>query len=243
MEPVACRPWALPERAILSKVLPVNAFAVAFDRVFPAGKYRVLNTAETFICETHARTIDDTMPDEILAGYYASVTYWTDLRADLTVNDARGKVSMILFRTASCNRLPAIVRAPVRVIYAVLVSWIFGVVLPVGTRVGPGLRLNHATGLVVNRDSVIGAYCDLKHGCTIGVRVAGGGCPVLADGVVLGAGSHVVGEITLGRDAEVGAGAVVLADVPAGHIAVGNPARIMPRRTPKANPLPEPGCI
>lgn len=161
------------------------------------------------------------------------------IRADMAVNNSRGRVAMVLFRLASWPRLPSLVRVPIRVFYQLLVSWVFGIDLPAGTSVGPGLRLNHATGLVVNSESVIGAYCDLKHGCTIGVRHSKGPSPVLEDGVVLGAGSHIVGGITLGREAEVGAGSVVLVDVPPGHIAVGNPARVLPRRTPKAYPLPD----
>jgi putative colanic acid biosynthesis acetyltransferase WcaB len=152
------------------------------------------------------------------------------IRADLAANDeGRGKLCMVLFRLASAKDLPRLVRAPFVVLYRVLVNWVFGVELPVGTQVGPGLTLNHATGLVVNVAAKIGAGCDLKHGCTVGQRRAGGPSPVLGDGVVLGAGAHVVGGITLGDGAEVGAGAVVLQDVPAGHIAVGNPARVLPR--------------
>lgn len=159
------------------------------------------------------------------------------LKADLAVNDARGIIVLVLFRTASCAALPAVIRRPVGIFYTILVCWFFGIDLPVGTSVGPGLRLNHSTGLVVHRDAVIGAHCDIKHGCTVGLRVSGGEPPVLRDGVVLGAGSHVVGGITLGENAEVGAGAVVLTDVPPDHIAVGNPARVLPRRSPKAYPL------
>jgi serine acetyltransferase len=62
------------------------------------------------------------------------------------------------------------------------------------------------------------------------VRRSGEGSPVLEDGVVLGAATQVVGAIRLGAGAETGAGAVVLQDVPAGWIAVGNPARVIERR-------------
>jgi serine acetyltransferase len=152
------------------------------------------------------------------------------IRADLAANDeGRGKLCMVLFRLASTRDLPRLARAPFVITYRVLVNWVFGVELPVGTSVGPGLKLNHATGLVVNVKAVLGANCDLKHGCTVGQRHAAGPSPVLGDGVVLGAGAHVIGGITLGAGAEVGAGAVVLQDVPAGFVAVGNPARLLPR--------------
>jgi serine acetyltransferase len=154
------------------------------------------------------------------------------IRADLAANpEWRSKLVMALFRLASHQGLPRAVRLPWVGLYKFLVGWIFGIELPVGTTVGPGLRLNHATGLVVNGQAVLGANCDLKHGCTIGVRRSGEGSPVLEDGVTLGAASSVIGPITLGHGAETGAGAVVLTDVPAGHVAVGNPARVLPRRS------------
>ncbi len=153
------------------------------------------------------------------------------LRLDLAANsDARGKISMVLFRLSSEPAFPRIVRGPIGLLYTVVVAWGFGIELPPGTSVGPGLRLNHSIGTVVNHGAVIGAHCDIKHGCTIGVRRSGEGSPVLEDGVVLGAGTHVVGAIRLGAGAETGAGAVVLRDVPAGWIAVGNPARVIERR-------------
>jgi serine acetyltransferase len=152
------------------------------------------------------------------------------VRADWAANpDPRSKIAMLLFRLASETSLPRVIRGPLALVYTMIVSWVFGIELPPGTQVGPGLRLNHAIGTVVNPAAVIGAGCDIKHGCTIGVRRSGGGSPVLEDGVVLGAGTHVLGDVRLGAGAETGAGAVVLQDVPAGWLAVGNPARILER--------------
>jgi serine acetyltransferase len=155
------------------------------------------------------------------------------IRADLAVNrDARAKIAMTLFRLSSAPAFPRLVRGPISLVYLVVVVWVFGIELPAGTRVGAGLRLNHAVGLVVHPDAVIGANCNLKHGCSIGVRRSGEPAPVLEDGVVLGAATHIVGDIRLGEGSETGAGAVVLQDVPAGHIAVGNPARVLQRSRP-----------
>jgi putative colanic acid biosynthesis acetyltransferase WcaB len=159
------------------------------------------------------------------------------IRADLAANpDPRGKIAMVLFRISSEPSLPRIVRGPLALFYTIIVGWLFGIELPPGTSVGPGLRLNHAVGTVFNPAAVIGANCDIKHGCTIGTRRSGGPSPVLEDGVVLGAGTHVLGEVRLGTGAETGAGAVVLQDVPAGWIAVGNPAHVRPRGRSSAEP-------
>lgn len=154
------------------------------------------------------------------------------IKADMAANawDGRSRVAMAMFRACQAPEIPGRLRKAIVIpIYTLVVQWIFGIELPPSTRVGPGLRLNHATGLVINKHAVIGAHCDFKHGCTIGLRRSGGGSPVLGDRVVLGAGAHVVGDITLGDGAEVGAGAVVLTDVPAGAVAVGNPARVISR--------------
>lgn len=97
------------------------------------------------------------------------------------------------------------------------------------TSVGPGLRIHHGFGLVVNDHAVIGSNVVLRNGVTIGHARPGGGSPRLEDGVEVGAGASVIGEITVGRSAVIGAGAVVVADVPTGSIAVGNPARILGR--------------
>jgi serine acetyltransferase len=146
------------------------------------------------------------------------------IRIDLAANsDARGKIAMVLFRLSSEPSFPRIVRGPIGIFYTVIVAWGFGIELPPGTRVGPGLRLNHSIGTVVNHDAVIGAHCDIKHGCTIGVRRSGEGSPVLEDGVVLGAATHVVGAIRLGAGSETG------------WIAVGNPARVIERRALSAD--------
>lgn len=103
--------------------------------------------------------------------------------------------------------------------------------------VGPGLRLYHPTGVVLGPDVVAGAGCVLQQGVTLGSvrergRMADGrlDSPVLGDDVTVGAGARVLGPISVGDRSIVGANAVVLADVPADHLAVGVPARVTPRR-------------
>ena len=151
------------------------------------------------------------------------------IRSEWSVNSTRGKIVLVLFRLSSSQSIPRLPRALIAEFYKVLVSWIFGIEIPSGTDIGPGLQLHHATGLVVNRHAVLGAGCVLRHGCTIGNKEPGAPAPVLGDCVSLGAASHVIGAVRLGDRVEVGVGAVVLQDVPSDHIAVGNPARILPK--------------
>lgn len=101
------------------------------------------------------------------------------------------------------------------------------------TTIGPGLRIYHGTGLVVNSGAVIGARAVLRQGVTIGAREAGGrDFPVIGDGVEFGAYAQVFGDVRVGDGARIGSLSVVLSDVPAGCTAVGAPARVI---EPKAS--------
>jgi serine O-acetyltransferase/putative colanic acid biosynthesis acetyltransferase WcaB len=115
----------------------------------------------------------------------------------------------------------------VSAVYMVLVRWTWGIDVPWTATVGPRFRVFHGTGLVVNSGSVLGSDVAVRHGVTIGARREGEPCPVLGDGVDVGAGAMVLGDVTIGDGAVVGAGAVVLTDVPAGGTVVGNPGRIL----------------
>lgn len=113
-----------------------------------------------------------------------------------------------------------------------MVETLTGISLPKRAPVGPGLRIHHFGGIVIHDDARIGANCTLRHGVTIGDRVAGGPVPVLEDEVDIGAYAQLLGGIRVGRGARIGALSVVLQDVPAGATAVGNPARIIPAVSP-----------
>jgi serine O-acetyltransferase len=106
-----------------------------------------------------------------------------------------------------------------------------GISLPVGAQIGKGLYIGHFGGIIIHPDTVIGEGCSIAHGVTIGVR--GGprpGVPRIGNGVYIGCGAKLLGDITVGDGAIIGANAVVLRDVPAGATAVGVPARILPQR-------------
>ena len=102
-----------------------------------------------------------------------------------------------------------------------------GIEIHPGARIGRRLFIDHGMGVVIGETSVIGDDVTLYHQVTLGgvTWSPGKRHPTVGDGVVVGAGAQVLGPITVGRDARIGANAVVLKDVPPGATMVGIPAR------------------
>lgn len=90
--------------------------------------------------------------------------------------------------------------------------------------IGPGFAINHpALGVVVSGHATIGARCTMVGGNCVGF--ADGGAPTIGRGVVFGANAVVIGRVAVGDKVTVGAGAVVVRDVPGGATVVGVPAK------------------
>ncbi len=150
----------------------------------------------------------------------------------------KGQLVLVLFRLAQIVRaLPDpwwLLGIPYLAFYRITVEWFLGIELRFKTRVGPRLRLYHGQALVVHEATVIGAGCTLRQSTTIGNKPLADGSegrsPVLGDGVDVGANAVILGAITIGDEAVIGASAVVLKDVPARAVAAGNPARIISQR-------------
>ena len=127
-----------------------------------------------------------------------------------------------------------LVRYPLGVLHLVLaklVEMLTGITIGVSARIGRRLVIEHSGGIVVHGNSVIGDDCIIRQGVTIGNKRLDRplDAPKLGNRVNVGAGAKILGAVRVGDDADIGANAVVISDVPAGALAVGVPARIILR--------------
>lgn len=110
------------------------------------------------------------------------------------------------------------------------VTVLTGIHLPRRAEIGPGLKVWHFGGVFLNPLAKLGRGCTLRQNVCIGNRREDTDVPVLGDFVEVGVGAVILGAIRVGHHAIIGANAVVVQDVPDWHVAVGNPARLLPRR-------------
>jgi len=127
-----------------------------------------------------------------------------------------------------------LLRLPFTLLYRVMFKaceWFCGCKLSYNVPVGRRVRIDHFGGMVLGARS-IGSDVILRQNTTLGIATPDdlNAKPRIMDRCDIGAGAVILGDITVGPDAAVGANAVVLQDVPPGHVAVGVPARIRPRR-------------
>ncbi|XP_031490381.1 serine acetyltransferase 1, chloroplastic-like [Nymphaea colorata] len=127
------------------------------------------------------------------------------------------------------HRLWLMGRVPLALVIQNRVSEVFAVDIHPGARIGKGVLLDHATGTVIGETAVIGDNVSILHNVTLGGtgKATGDRHPKIGDGVLVGAGTHVLGNIKIGAGAKIGAGSIVLKEVPEKTTAVGNPARLL----------------
>jgi serine acetyltransferase len=152
---------------------------------------------------------------------------------DWNVNAGRGGIQRLLLLYRLCQHLRtrgglvALFGRFAGRFYTLVAHVVFGIDLPVQTQVGPRLAIHHGVGLVVNARSIVGADVTLRHNTTLGGRYDRTDCPTLEGGVDVGPHSVILGAIVIGAGARIGAGSVVLSDVPPGTTVAGNPAHLI----------------
>ncbi len=108
-------------------------------------------------------------------------------------------------------------------------SEVFGVDIHPAARIGDGILMDHATSIVVGETAVIEDNVSILHEVTLGGtgKESGDRHPKVRQGVLIGAGAKILGNVEIGEGAKIGAGSVVLDSVPAHCTVAGVPARIV----------------
>ncbi|MBR3811614.1 MAG: serine O-acetyltransferase [Agathobacter sp.] len=124
-----------------------------------------------------------------------------------------------------------------------------GIEIHPGAQIGKGLFIDHGSGVIIGETTIIGDNCTLYQGVTLGGtgKEQGKRHPTLGNNVMVSAGAKVLGSFTIGDNCKIGAGSVVLEEVPPNCTVVGIPGRVVRRNNNSVpqelldhNDLPDP---
>lgn len=160
------------------------------------------------------------------------------IRKDLEANKGNIKSSLLVigFRIShwfSTSTLKRIIGFPFRLFYKFVTEWIFNFELKDTTSIGAGFQIWHCGhGTVIGPAVIIGENVSIRHNTTIGGKGfdGKGKRPVIGNNVSIGPHCVIIGEITIGDNAVIGAGSVVVKDVLPNDVVVGNPAKPIGKR-------------
>ncbi len=115
-----------------------------------------------------------------------------------------------------------------------------GIDIHPGAQIGKGLFIDHGIGVIIGETTIIGDNVTLYQGVTLGGtgKEHGKRHPTLKDNVMVSAGAKILGSFTIGENSKIGAGSVVLEEVPPNSTVVGVPGRVIKRdnvRVPRAD--------
>jgi serine O-acetyltransferase len=165
-------------------------------------------------------------------------TFLADLRAPIERDPAaRGVLDVILsypgFHAITAHRaIHALHAAGIPILprfLSHLVRFATGIEIHPGAVIGEGFFIDHGMGVVIGATSIIGRNVTLYQGVTLGGTSLHEGKrhPTLLDNVVVGVGAAILGDIVIGENAQIGAGSVVVKDVPPNATVVGIPGRVV----------------
>jgi len=107
-----------------------------------------------------------------------------------------------------------------------IVRWWTGIEIHPGAQIGKGVFIDHGMGVVIGETAIVKDNVTLFHGVTLGGtgKEKGKRHPTVEEGAFIGAGAKILGNITIGKNSKIGAGSVVVKDVPPDSTVVGIPA-------------------
>ncbi len=119
-----------------------------------------------------------------------------------------------------------------------LTRFFTGIEIHPGATIGKGLFIDHGSGVVIGETAIVGDYCTIYQGVTLGGtgKDTGKRHPTLGNNVMVGSGAKLLGNFTVGDNAKIASGAVVLTDIPENSTAVGVPAKVVRRDGAKVEP-------
>ena len=171
---------------------------------------------------------------------WAGTSQWRAWRADLARFKKNGyhgwgsegfwALTIYRLQRSMLNKKPKLLWIIPKVCVAILkkmVTVFTHINLDKGAQIGPGLLIPHVGPIQVFPWATIGADCAIHHVTTIGAGAQPGG-PVIGDHVFMGAHVCILGPVHVGDGAKIGAGAVVVTDIPPNSSAVGIPAKPRP---------------
>lgn len=163
-----------------------------------------------------------------------------NIRADLATYDGRwscqGFWVMMVYRFGRWRYTirNGLIRKPFSMLYKFMekiVEVLTGIELPCEVPVGANFRIDHFGDIIISGYARFGDNCIVRNGVTVGLKnIEEKAAPSIGSNVSIGAGAKILGNITIGNNVDIGANAVVLVSVPDNSIAVGIPARIIPKK-------------
>ncbi len=205
------------------------------------------NFAEALACRLAAMLADAAMPATALQALFCEVLRGDSSLSPAMIRDARAYVE----RDPACDQLlmPVLYfkgyqalqvhriahslyqsqRLSLALYLQSRISQVFAVDIHPAAKIGSGIMIDHATGVVIGETAVIGDDVSLLHAVTLGGTGCSGGDrhPKVGSGVLIGAGAKILGNIAIGCGAKVAAGSVVLEPVPKHTTVAGVPAKIV----------------
>lgn len=128
---------------------------------------------------------------------------------------------------SNCNKFMKLMAIFYKIRYRKLTIKL-GIKIPLNA-FGPGLRIAHIGGIIVNDNVKVGKNCSIRPYTVIGNKQDGKNdqVPIIGDNVTIGCNVSIIGKIRIGNNAVIGAGSVVVKDIPDGGVVVGNPAKLI----------------
>jgi serine O-acetyltransferase len=169
------------------------------------------------------------------------MTLFSNIKADLKTYEGQwsqqGFWVMVIYRYGRWRYgiKNSLVRKPFSLLYRFLYKMVqifTGIELPCEVPVGRNFRIDHFGDIIISGYASFGDDCIIRNGVTVGLKnIEEKAAPRIGNRVNIGTGAKILGNITVGDNVDIGANAVVIHSVPDNSIAVGIPARIIPKIT------------